>query len=45
MRKLPSLRTLVPVVLLVAAAFCGGVAIGADADLQQYNGSPNFAAD
>lgn len=42
---LPSLRTLVPVVLLVAAAFCGGVAIGADADLQQYNGSPNFAAD
>jgi hypothetical protein len=45
MRKLPSLRTLVPVVLLVAAAFCGGVAIGADADLQQYNGSPSFAAD
>lgn len=45
MRKLPSLRSFISIVLLIAAAFCGGVAIGADADLQQYNGSPTFAAD
>lgn len=45
MRKLPSLRSFISIMLLIAAAFCGGVAIGADADLQQYNGSPNFAAD
>ena len=45
MRKLPSLRSFISIMLLIAAAFCGGVAIGADADLQQYNGSPTFAAD
>lgn len=45
MRRLPSVRSFISMVLLIATAFCGGVAIGADADLQQYNGSPNFAAD
>lgn len=45
MRKLPSFRSFISIMLLIAAAFCGGVAIGADADLQQYNGSPNFSAD
>lgn len=45
MRKLPSLRSFISIMLLIAAAFCGGVAIGADADLQQYNGSPSFFTD
>ncbi len=35
----------VVVPMLIVFAFCGGVALGSDADLQQYNGTASFAAD
>lgn len=35
----------VVVPMLIVLAFCGGVALGSDADLQQYNGTASFAAD
>jgi hypothetical protein len=31
--------------MFIVLAFCGGVALGADGDLQQYNGTASFAAD
>lgn len=36
---------LVVLPMFFVIAFCGGVALGSDADLQQYNGAANFAAD
>jgi hypothetical protein len=31
--------------MFIVLAFCGGVALGSDGDLQQYNGTASFAAD